>query len=241
MVPEGYKLVFEDNFDSGSLDLDNWSYRANGPRRCGFNAPSAVSIENGHLVIRQTYRDGEYGLGWYGGMIRATKRFCRGYFEIRCICSDATQGSFWSAFWLQGPSPYDPEISRGGIGPGGAEIDILEAFCDENGQALMESNIHCAGKRDSKAAPGGLDSFQPVHRVVSDGYSAFHTYALEWTETEYRFFLDGELQAVTSWGDGVSSQEEELIVSLELPGKAPESTDMTSTFIVDSVRIWQKD
>ena len=46
---------------------------------------------------------------------------------------------------------------------------------------------------------------------------------------------------MTSWGDGVSSQEEELIVSLELPGKAPESTDMTSTFIVDSVRIWQKD
>ena len=241
MVPEGYKLVFEDLFDGSALDLGKWSYRANGSRRCGFNAPSAVSVVDGHLVIRQAYRDGEYGPGWYGGMIRVNRKFCRGYFEIRCVCSDATQGNFWSAFWLQGPNPYKPEISCGGVGPGGTEIDILEAFCDENGQALMESNIHCAGKSDSKPAPGGLDSFQPVHKVVPDAYTAFHTYALEWTETEYRFFLDGELQAVTSWGDGVSSQEEELIISLELPEQAPENSNLTSAFIVDSVRVWQKE
>ena len=36
----GYRLVFADDFDGTSLDLDKWDYRHTGPENCGFNAPS---------------------------------------------------------------------------------------------------------------------------------------------------------------------------------------------------------
>ena len=58
MELENYALVFEDDFDGDTLDLSKWDYRASGPRRCGFNAPSAVRVENGNLILRQEYRDG---------------------------------------------------------------------------------------------------------------------------------------------------------------------------------------
>ena len=127
----GYKLVFEDNFEGKELDLNKWQYRGSGARRCGFNAASQVSLNNGHLVLKYQYRtDGEFGEGWYAGMISARERFTRGYFEIRCICNDPADNNFWSAFWLQSRASYTPEISKGG--PGGAEIDIIEAFRDRS-------------------------------------------------------------------------------------------------------------
>ena len=46
---DGYRLVFEDEFDGDALDEAAWYYRASGLRRCGCNAPSQVRVENGRL------------------------------------------------------------------------------------------------------------------------------------------------------------------------------------------------
>lgn len=240
MIPEDYVLVFEDNFDGGSFDLDKWNYRATGKRRCGFNSPGQVSVENGNLIIRQQYRDGEFGPGWYSGMINIKKRFLRGYFEIRCICSDHNRpDGFWSAFWLQAPNPYDAEISRGG--PGGAEIDVIEGFRDAaTGEPGVESNIHVKGMKNPPPDSGCTEHLQVVRKNIPDCYTAFHTYACEWTDKVYRFFVDGELTCETSWGDGVSAVDEEVIVSLELPGECGHRHDYTTEFIVDYVRVYQK-
>ncbi|MBR4941220.1 MAG: glycoside hydrolase family 16 protein [Clostridia bacterium] len=238
MVPEGYKLVFEDDFNGNTLDLDKWEYRALGKRRCGFNGKSQVSVEDGNLVMRQKYFDGEYGLGWYGGMIKAKPRFCRGYFEIRCICSEHHHPrSFWSAFWFQGTHPYEAELSRGGIGS--AEIDIIEAVSNMGGLAGVESNIHVAGMKKPPLHGHPTDHPPVFRKNIPDCYTAYHTYALEWTDKVYRFFVDGELFAETSWGDGVSTEDEELIVSLELPEVMDNPLDQETAFIVDYVRVYQ--
>ena len=52
MNMNGYKLVFEDNFEGKELDLNKWQYRGSGARRCGFNAPSQVFLNNGHLILK---------------------------------------------------------------------------------------------------------------------------------------------------------------------------------------------
>ena len=62
----GYKLVFEDDFNGTELDLEKWSHRAIGNRRCGINSEDAVRVENGNLIIKYDYRDGKYGNGYYG-------------------------------------------------------------------------------------------------------------------------------------------------------------------------------
>ena len=243
MVPEGYKLVFEDDFNGDALDLEKWHYRAIGPRSCGYNAESQVSVENGNLIIRQKYFDGKFGPGWYTGAISANKRFTRGYFECRCICNaHKVTGEyinpFWSAFWLQASSPYTPEISRGG--PGSAEIDIIEALENMGGLIGVESNIHVTGMK-KPPIPGAGTDHPPVFRVnIPDCFTAYHTYALEWTDKVYRFFADGKLYAETSWGDGVSQVDEEVIFSLEPAGSADRiPLDTETAFIVDYVRIYQ--
>ncbi len=235
-----YKLVFEDNFEGNALDTEKWAYRGNGSRRGGFNAPSAVRVENGKLILRYDWRSGEYGEGWYGGMIKATRRFCKGYFEIRCMCSETDpgfEGNPWSAFWLQADHPYEAEISKGG--PGGAEIDIIEAMGAPFNPGVA-STIHLAGKKGSTAGPGELDSKHVGGITLPDCYTAFHTYALEWTDEVYRFYVDGLCYGESSWGDGVSEVEEELIVSLELPAQCNKPHDFYREFVVDYVKVWQK-
>lgn len=240
MIPEGYKLVFEDDFNGDTLDLTKWSYRATGPRRCGYNSPDRVRVENGNLILSQKYCEGEFGEGWYGGMIKANPRFCRGYFEIRCICNEHHRnGDFWSAFWLQADHPYEPELSLGG--PGGAEIDIIECTENMGGQIGVESNIHVAGMTRPHTEGDGTDHMPVVRLNVPGCCTAYHTYALEWTDEVYRFYFDGKLYCETDWGDGVSRVVEDLIVSIELPSSCVQPKDKASEFIVDYVRVYQRE
>lgn len=234
----GYELVFCDQFDGDTLDTQAWRYRASGPRRNGFNAPSAVRVEDGNLVITASYREtGEYGPGWYAGAIALNKQYQRGYFEIRCICNPG--GGFWSAFWIQAKHPYDHTLSAGGVG--GAELDIFEApDGGQKNQAVrnaVSQTIHCNGGDDD---PEHIDS-----RILGlfkgcNIYEEYNTYGLEWTEDEYIFYINGVESARSSFSLGVSEVEEEVIVSLELPDEITKEKDFSSEFIVDYVKIWQK-
>ncbi|MBR6740575.1 MAG: glycoside hydrolase family 16 protein [Clostridia bacterium] len=238
----GYELVFEDEFEGTELDLEKREHRGLGERRGGYNSSETVSVRDGSLVIKYGYlEDGEYGEGWYAGMIRAKERFLRGYFEVRMICVDQKPANFWSAFWLQGNHPYD-ELSYGGIGS--AEIDIVEAFregLNKDGPMQMTSTVHCFGY-----AEGGMSSAlrsSPTNCVpVEDMCTAYHTYGLEWTEDEYRFFLDGKCVYELVWADGITTDMEEMVVSLEIPGeddceKADKS--ISGEMFVDYVKVYQ--
>lgn len=230
----GYELVFEDEFEGDSLDLSKWAFRANGARRAGFNHPDQVWVEDGNLYIRAEYiEDGEYGDGWYAGMIRTVDEFVRGYFEMTCICSKG--GGFWSAFWLNSTGMSSAEVSNGGIG--GAEIDIFEAFnykkpyaFDHNSVSL---NVHVGGYGD------GLRSYSVGNYKANDIYNTYNTYGLKWTEDEYIFYINGVEADRTSFADGVSEVGEYIIISLELPNSFSEEPGFYTDFIVDSVRVYQ--
>ncbi len=235
-----YKLVFEDDFDGSELDLEKWHYRGAGARQGGFLDKSAVRLENGNLIIRHDYRDGVYGENWYCGAIEANRKFCKGYFEARCICSQTigvVQNTPLSAFWFQCLGSLDAEVSRGG--PGGAEIDIFESNLDLNMPGIV-TNIHLAGLKGGKTGPGAYDSKYVGGVTIPDCYKNYHTYALEWTDEVYRFYVDGLCYGETSWGDGVSEIEEDLIFSLEPPNKCEYPHDFSCEFIVDYIRIYQK-
>ncbi len=234
----GYKMVFCDEFDENELNTDLWYTRGNGERRSGFNAASQVRQENGNLIITGEYReDGTYGKGWYAGAIALKQKYTRGYFEIKCICNDCSE--YWSAFWLQGNHPYDAELSNGGIGS--AEIDIFEAFNRDavikSKQDTVSQTVWCNGFDDDDDE---LDkcSFSSIGKNI---FSEYNTYGLEWTEDEYIFYINGVETGRTSFGKGVSTDAEEVIVSLEIP-EAGISFDKSkkTEFIIDYVKIWQK-
>lgn len=236
----GYEVVFEDEFDGDSLNTDVWEYRGSGPRRGGFNAESQVRVENGNMIITGDYQtDGTYGEGWYTGMVKLRERYCKGYFEIRCKVNAGS--GYWSAFWLQADAPYTASVSKGGVG--GAEIDVFESTSYDNklGRDSVCQTIHCAG------VDGEQEGFQSERLGDFYGnniYTEYNTYGLEWTDTEYIFYINGVETRRTSFGNGVSEVPEDVIVSLEIPEEAKlaklDKDTYSTEFIVDYVKIYQK-
>ncbi len=235
----GYSLVFEDEFNYDEFDSDVWEYRGSGARRGGFNAPSQVTFKDGNMVLTGEYKkDGQYGEGWYTGMVRLKEWYCKGYFEIRCKVN--RENNFWSAFWIQAKAPYTASASQGGVG--GAEIDIFESvntgkYFDKD---AVSHNIHCAG----------VDGVQEGYQSASLGafygeniYDEYNTYGLKWTDDEYIFYINGVETRRSSFGNGVSEVLEEVIVSLEIPDEAKlaelDKETYKTEFVVDYVRIYQ--
>jgi len=242
IVPSGqtvdltdYRLVFEDNFDGDKLDLEKWSYRANGARRAGFNSPNQVYVKDGNLYMKAEYKeDGEYGPGWYTGMIRTISEYTTGYFEARCKANEG--GGFWSAFWLN--SPGMNAQSDGGIN--GAEIDIFEAFNYDKKTYFFSQrdsvslNIHVDGYGEE------LKSKNLGNYYVKDPYNEFHIYGLEWTPSEYIFYIDGVEACRSTFKNGVSKGLEYVILSLEPPSEVTAEPGFSTEFVVDYVKIYQK-
>ena len=247
----GYKMVFEDDFNGDALDTDNWEFRHLGKSGGGFDGTKNVRVENGNLIIKQGYyEDGEFGPGWYGADLHIKKRYTRGYFECRCICNDPYPNGLWSAFWLQARGPYTPEISKGG--PGGAELDIMESIrvmrpSDEEGIRTgapgAEHNIHVTGMKAQPYAFPGHETQHPfpIRVYIPDCYTEYHTYALEWTKEVYRFYVDGNCTFETTWGDGVSEADQEVCVSVCVPGSGMTDRSVYTEMKVDYVRVWQKE
>jgi beta-glucanase (GH16 family) len=231
---DGYRLVFEDEFEGDSLDLDSWFYRGSGPSRAGFHAPSQTKVKDGNMVMTAEYlEDGEFGPGWYAGSIALQKRYCKGYFEIRCKCNPGTE--FWSAFWIQADRPYDHDASKGGTG--GAEIDIFESCSNPKEKNAVSQTIHCNGWDDDREH---IDSRLLGKFKGNNIYDEYNTYGLEWTDEEYIFYINGVETARSSFGNGVSQVEETILITLELPDEITHEKDYTSQFTVDYIKIWQK-
>ena len=233
---EGYVPVFEDLFEGEEPNPEFWENRLPGVRRGGFNSAETVRVEDGKLIIRGEYLEsGEFGPGWYGGAIALRQKYCRGYFEATIRASEYRgSNDFWSAFWIQGPDPYSGAASQGGIGPGGAELDIMENWGADNvtctvwvsGELEEENTLTSAGAR--------------VKDIGKDYSGEYHTFSLIWDESFYRFYVDGTLIARNAHAFGTSSAEETVIFSLELPDHLSIDSSTVREMYVDSIRIWQK-
>ena len=235
---DGYSIVFEDEFDGDALNLDVWESRYEGGGNGRFETVDQAKVEGGNLIMTGEYlRDGKYGEGWYACDIQLKKTYCRGYFEIKCKCSDTAD--FWSAFWIQAEHPYDHDISKGG--PGGAELDIFES-CDSGSTSTLRRNavvqtVHCNGYDDN---PDKLDSRILGKFKAGDIYNEYTTFGLKWTEDEYIFYINGVESARSSFGNGVSEEEEYVCVSLCMPAVITLDHGTKAVFTVDYVKIWQK-
>ena len=235
----GYELVFCDEFDGDTLDDSVWYCRFPGTFRAGYNSIGQTKVADGKLTITGEYlEDGEYGAGWYSSSIALKQKYVNGYFEIKCKCADAMD--FWSAFWLQSSTSYDNEISAGGVG--GAEVDIFEAMEARYFPLWLKnsvkSTIYCNG---TDALTDRIDRQRVGKYLVDNLYTEFHTFGLKWTKDEYIFYIDGIESGRSSFGKGVSTIPEEVIVSLEIPQTILASHDHTAVFEVDYVKIWSNE
>jgi len=242
-----FELTWSDEFDGDSLDCETWGGREGvHRRRGGFWCLDVARVEGGMLHIPTIYSaEGMFGgpPGYYTAGIDTRQSFRQryGYFEARCKLPKGV--GQWSAFWMINEKIHEVD----GTGHSGTEIDIYESPYYRRRLPLFKnaitSNLH-------------YDGYGPAHRMrnvgrfrVKNPYDTFHTYGLEWNESEYIFYIDGVESGRSSFG-GVSRCEQFLLLSVEQAANAGErlgwagdfrkrkGSDMTD-FVVDYVRAYQ--
>jgi beta-glucanase (GH16 family) len=232
--PPGYKLVWSEEFNGTTADLDkHWMFQ-NGPSGhilCSRWRENVV-VANGvcRLENRKEKRGGQ---DWTSGSLWTKREFQYGYFECRYRYAAATGTN--NSFWL---------MSTGQVSDGKKrfEIDINEGHFPSE----VATNIHnhsnvtvVNGKRthptSSRKYP--FDAKHGNYNFARD----FHVFGLEWTQQALVFYVDGkEIRRETNvfCHSPASVWLSEAIISWA--GKVADTIDGTA-MEVDYVRVYQKE
>jgi len=242
--PEGFELVWNDEFDGDTIDPANWTYDiggwgwGNGESQFYTDRTENSWLENGLLVIEG--RQEAFEESFYTSARLKTqglREFQYGYLEAR-MKVPAGQG-MWPAFWMLGADfGRDTEDPNASNWPDVGEIDIMEYVGKE--PILVYGTLHGPGY----AGAGSLGSRYRHDAPIADD---FHTFAIEWDFDGIRWFFDGEMYGEKSRdivGDRwVFDKPFFFILNLALGGTFPGPIGLDVEFpkrlYVDYVRVYQ--
>jgi beta-glucanase (GH16 family) len=245
--PEGYELVWSDEFDGDTINPENWTYDiggwgwGNGEAQYYTDRPENARVENGLLVIEA--RQEQYEGSYYTSARMLTKglqEFQYGRIEAR-IKVPAGVGT-WPAFWMLGSNfgREDLEDPAQAEWPQAGEIDIMEWVGKE--PDLVVGTIHGPGY----AGAGGLTTW---YRQDFDVSEDFHIFAIEWDSDGIRWFFDDEqyaekTPASLSGREWVFDQPFFIILNTALGGTLGGTIGFDTEFpvymYVDHVRVYQE-
>ena len=187
--PEGMELVWSDEFDGDTVDLDNWTYDiggwgwGNGESQYYTDRPDNARPENGVLVIEG--RDEIFeGNAWTSARLKTQglQEFQYGRIEAR-LKVPAGDGT-WPAFWMLGAGFEQDAPEQERNWPFVGEIDIMEFTGKE--PDLVLGTVHGPGY----AGAGGKSKWFRQDFDIADDW---HTYAIDWNEERIQWFFDGEM------------------------------------------------
>jgi beta-glucanase (GH16 family) len=242
-LPEGYELVWSDEFDGDTINLENWMYDiggwgwGNGEQQYYTDRRENARLQNGLLVIEGRFERVEDN--YYTSARLKTEdlqEFQYGYFEARIKVPEGA--GMWPAFWMLGSSFERNEANPIEANwPEAGEIDIMEYVGKE--PDLIYGTLHGPGY----AGATGLGQRYKYEDVADD----FHTYAIEWDFEGIRWFFDGEQYGEKTRdivGDRwVFDQPFFFLLNLALGGTFPGPIGLDVEFpkymYVDYVRVYQ--
>lgn len=181
----GRKLVWSEEFE-GVKKLSDTNMRyyhtMSNPSLLITDDDSNVSFQDGTMTMYARPASGGYhysipeGITTYG-----TMAYAGGYLEMRAKVP--FEHGAWPSFWEKSyPGLYQTRYQ--------AEIDIFEVFSDPT---ALSCCLHKWGEEHYSGGNGNSRSYYfESNEVATD----WHTYGFEWTETEYRFYIDGECYCV---------------------------------------------
>jgi len=194
------ELVFWDDFNGNSLDFSKWDYAPEWDRQGRSSwSDDMVSVNGGFLRVGFK-RDPVLGAAksknrtlaknWIRcGAVRTRKKdetmlfACGfGFYEARIKLPNVN--GIWGGFWLMSPSQWIM-TDEGVIG---TEIDIVENF--DNPRHVYNAALNWNGYGKNRKAVHSFASKLPDIDIY-DG--EFHVFALDWSPSEYIFYVDGEV------------------------------------------------
>lgn len=182
------RLVWNDEFNyEGSPDTTLWTYdQGNGcPSLCGWgnnelqfytSSTKNVRVQDGKLII-EAHREDKAESKYTSARIKSFNggSWKYGYMEISARLPQG-RGT-WPAIWML------PDNLIYGGWPRSGEIDIMEHVGYDHG--VVHGTVHTNAYNHLKNTQVGKQ------RTVENVHGAFHTYAINWTETKIEFYIDG--------------------------------------------------
>jgi beta-glucanase (GH16 family) len=238
-VPDGWNLIWHDEFDGKAIDSQNWTYDlgaggwGNGEAQYYTSRPENARLENGMLVIearQEKYEDSYYTSARL--KTQGLQNFQYGRIEARLKVPSGK--GLWPAFWMLGSS------FNGSNWPDCGEIDIMEYIGRE--PDLILGTLHGPGYSGAL----GISAWNRQTYNIADDY---HTYAIEWEADEIRWYYDdAHYHTVTRVDVGdrewVFDQPFFIILNLALGGQLPGPVGLDTVFpnqyLVDYVRVYER-
>ena len=245
--PEGYSLVWHDEFNEGSVPGNDWVLE-NWPAGYVNNELQTYTSKEVDGKRTAELKDGFLYINCFKGSdgkiysarmnAKPSTGWLYGYFEAR-INLPKGKGT-WPAFWMM-PSNVDWNTNPW---PYCGEIDIMEEVgANPN---YVSSSLHTGIYNHTKGT-------QKTHEMYCAGAEGeFHIYALEWTADEITTYVDGKVQlkvSKASMGQDHDSWPFHYafypILNLAWGGdwggyKGVDDAALPVSMIVDYVRIFQK-
>lgn len=175
---------FEDNFNSGSLDTNNWyidlgnglSGWGNGQLEYASRKADNIKVEDNQLkltAIKEDYR----GFQYTSGRLRSKNWFLYGRIEVRAKLPGT--GGMWPAIFLFGKDYTYTDYS---VWPQCGEIDIIEV--NGNSPNIAHTSVHTSYYN--------YNTGRPKHKqtTISGLTTQFRNYRIDWTPDYIRWFID---------------------------------------------------
>lgn len=230
--PKKGKLVWEENFDGGTLNEKVWNFEL-GDHGWGNNERQLYTktnhtIKDGFLTITAK-KEGDKKYTSTRITTAGKKEFKYGYMEARAKVP--TGWGIWPAFWMLGSNIKDAGWPKCG------EIDILEYIGRE--PHTVYTTLHTQATHGEHAS-----SKKTTFENIEEG---FHLYAVNWTKDQMEFFVDGqsvyiyapENKNVDNWP---FDQPFYFILNMAVGGNfgGPDVDDeiFPQEFIIDYVRVY---
>jgi len=241
-----WELIWSDEFDVEGApdttkwiyDVGNWGWGNNEPQYYTDNRRQNARVENGNLIIEA--RKNDMGQEWTSARLttRGKTSFLYGKYEFRAKVPSAD--GTWAAGWFLGDK-YVDELSW----PYCGEIDVLECVGSEIDDVTGDGINHGSCHTRSYYFKEGTHITAVTD--VKDMVNTFHTYAIEWTPTEIKAFVDDvHYYTYDKNADELEwpfNNPQNIILNLAMGGGMGGAIDPSiesQQFIIDYVRVYGK-
>ena len=238
-VRKGYSLVWADEFEGSSLNLNDWSYEignsgwGNNELQYYQSGNKNVTVSNGTLTITAK-KESINGANYTSARIKTQgkKSFTFGRIDIRAKLM--TGQGYWPALWMLGES-----ISSVGW-PACGEIDIMELVGHKPSTVVGTAHWGLPGKNSTYISRNYTLS-------GTDFSKEFHVFSIVWVKDQIQWFVDDELYSTITKNDvNVNypfNDPHFFIFNIAIGGNWPGSPDANTVFpksmVVDFVRVFQ--
>lgn len=191
VTPTGeWQLVWRDEFNGSSLDMDLWNIEVNGDGggngELQYYCEKGVSVQNGNLVLTAT-RENYGGKQCTSGRINTLGKvyFTHGKIEAR-IKMPQTANGLWPAFWMMGN-----DITYNSW-PYCGEIDIVE-MGNQGGYNGLQNRYLNGACHWGPYVDGNHPNYGPSTTYSYSLQDDYHLFTCIWNDNSVAMYIDQDL------------------------------------------------